>query len=141
MTVGHLAAELGLTLATVSGIVADVERAGFVQRSADPADRRRTIVALAERTPRHWGPGSTGATAPMAKALDKLSPAERAVLLKAMALLDGELNGAQLPDPAPGCSSAQNQSRHGIDTTRAPIAPERMAPIACSRMPKCRVRP
>src|ERR1700729_594894 len=41
-TVGALAVALGLTLPTVSGLVADLERAGFVERSPDPTDRRRT---------------------------------------------------------------------------------------------------
>src|ERR1700734_1302376 len=46
VTVGELAARLGLTLPTVSGVVADLDRAGFIERHPDPADRRRTIVAV-----------------------------------------------------------------------------------------------
>src|SRR6202035_2327954 len=46
LTVSELAARLGLTLPTVSGVVADLDRAGFVERHPDPADRRRTIVAV-----------------------------------------------------------------------------------------------
>ena len=46
LTVGALAARLDLTLPTVSNILADLGRAGFVTRSADPADRRRTIVEI-----------------------------------------------------------------------------------------------
>ena len=105
MTVGQLAAELNLTLATVSGIVAEVERAGFVQRSPDPEDRRRTIVALAEPHVQALGTWLDGASAPMARALDKLSPAERVVLLKAMALLDGELRSTE--SPGSGATSSQ----------------------------------
>ena len=92
MTVGCLAAALGLTLGTVSGILADVERAGFVERSPDPADRRRTIVTLAQGRREAVGVWLEGASAPMGRALDKLSPDERATFVKAMTLLEAELN-------------------------------------------------
>ena len=46
LTVGELAARLGLTMPTVSGVLADLDRAGFIERHPDPADRRRTIVAI-----------------------------------------------------------------------------------------------
>ena len=44
LSVGTLAARLGLTLSTVSGVLAGLDQAGFVERSADQADRRRTII-------------------------------------------------------------------------------------------------
>src|ERR1700757_965271 len=46
LSVGALATPLGLTLSTVSGVLADLDRAGFVERTADQADRRRTIVQI-----------------------------------------------------------------------------------------------
>jgi DNA-binding MarR family transcriptional regulator len=46
LTVGELASRLGLTLPTVSGVLADLDRAGLVERRPDPADRRRTIVQI-----------------------------------------------------------------------------------------------
>ena len=46
VTVGELASQLGLTLPTVSGVLADLDRAGLVSRQADPADRRRNVVTL-----------------------------------------------------------------------------------------------
>ena len=97
LTVGRLAAALGLSLPTVSGIITDVELAGFVERSADPEDRRRTIVTL---LPQHGEAITTWldvTTAPMARALDKLSPDERMTFLKGMTLLEAELN-APVPD-------------------------------------------
>ncbi|MET3806292.1 DNA-binding MarR family transcriptional regulator [Nakamurella sp. UYEF19] len=103
LTVGRLASELGLTLPTVSGIIADVEQAGFVERSADPEDRRRTIVTLLPQHDKALSTWLDGATAPMARALDKLSPGERTTFLKGMTLLEAELNdGQQLPPPCPG---------------------------------------
>src|ERR1700746_2176018 len=46
LTVGELGSQLGLTLPTVSGVLAALDRAGLVERRPDPADRRRTIVAI-----------------------------------------------------------------------------------------------
>src|ERR1700746_3127222 len=43
LTVGELASRLDLTLPTVSGVLADLDRAGLVERRPDPADRRRTL--------------------------------------------------------------------------------------------------
>ncbi len=37
LTVGELAARLDLTLPTVSGVLADLDRAGLVERQPDPA--------------------------------------------------------------------------------------------------------
>src|SRR4051794_14792665 len=47
LSVGCLAGRLGLTLSTVSGVLADLDRAGFIIREADSGDRRRTIVRIA----------------------------------------------------------------------------------------------
>jgi DNA-binding MarR family transcriptional regulator len=102
LTVGRLATELGLTLPTVSGIIADVEQAGFVQRMPDPTDRRRTIVSLVAQHNEALTAWLDGATAPMVRALNKLSPEERAAFLKGMTYLEAELNDAdRSTSPAP----------------------------------------
>ena len=75
LSVGTLADRLGLTLSTVSGVLAGLDRAGFVERTADQADRRRTIVQIAPDAgrscrsgwmarPRRW-PGSSTSSAVM----------------------------------------------------------------------------
>ena len=90
LSVGTLAAQLGLTLSTVSGVLADLDRAGFVERSADQADRRRTIVQIkpgAQSAVRQW---LDGAAAPLARVLDRLGADERAAFLKAMDMLEAE---------------------------------------------------
>jgi DNA-binding MarR family transcriptional regulator len=92
MTVGAIAGELGLTLATVSGIVSDAERAGFVVRAPDPDDRRRTIVSLAPDQRAAVSSWIDGASAPMERTLDRLSPDERASFVKGMTFLEAELN-------------------------------------------------
>jgi DNA-binding MarR family transcriptional regulator len=91
MSVGAIAGELGLTLATVSGIVTDAERAGFVERAPDPGDRRRTIVSLVPQQRAAVSSWIDGASAPMERALDRLSPDERASFVKAMTFLEAEL--------------------------------------------------
>ncbi len=91
LTVGALAARLDLTLSTVSGLLADLDRAGFVVRQPDSDDRRRTIVQI---TPvknaliQEW---LDGAAQPLARVLDRLDPQERAAFLKAMDMLEAEL--------------------------------------------------
>ncbi|HEY6736277.1 MAG TPA: helix-turn-helix domain-containing protein [Candidatus Saccharimonadia bacterium] len=45
---GHLAKLTGLTSGAISGVCARLERAGFLRRRADPADRRRTLVEAQE---------------------------------------------------------------------------------------------
>ena len=92
MSVGRIASELGLTLATVSGIITDAERAGFVERSPDPGDRRRTIVSLVSTQRAAVNSWIDGASAPMRRVLDRLSPDERESFVKAMTLLEAELS-------------------------------------------------
>jgi DNA-binding MarR family transcriptional regulator len=91
MNVGALASTLGLSLSTVSGLLADLDRAGFVHRNADDADRRRTVVALAPAQRLVVEKWLDGSAAPLARALAKLQPAERDAFLKAMDLLEAEL--------------------------------------------------
>ena len=92
VTVGELASRLGLTLPTVSGVLADLDRAGFVERHPDPADRRRTIVQVAPDKSVLIGEWLDGAASPIARVLDKLAPSEQEAFLKAMDLLEAELH-------------------------------------------------
>ena len=91
ITVSELASRLGLTLPTVSGVLADLDRASFVERHADPADRRRTIVQIVPAQATMIGEWLDGAAKPLARVLDKLDPGEQAAFLKAMDLLETEL--------------------------------------------------
>jgi DNA-binding MarR family transcriptional regulator len=92
MSVGEIARHLGLTLATVSGIVADAEQVGFVERAPDPRDRRRTIVSFVADQRGAADVWIDGASAPMERALDRLSPEERVSFVKAMTFLEAELS-------------------------------------------------
>jgi DNA-binding MarR family transcriptional regulator len=101
ITVGELASRLGLTLPTVSGVLADLDRGGFIERHADPADRRRTIVAVIPARAALVAEWLDGAARPLARVLDKLSPGEQEAFLKAMDLLETELRGRDTPPGAP----------------------------------------
>jgi DNA-binding MarR family transcriptional regulator len=92
VTVGDLASRLGLTLPTVSGVLADLDRAGFIERRPDPADRRRTIVQVIPARAALIGEWLDGAARPLARVLDRLSPSEQQAFLKAMDLLEAELS-------------------------------------------------
>ena len=92
VTVGELASLLRLTLPTVSGVLADLDRAGFIDRQPDPADRRRTLVQIhpgQSEVVRQW---LDGAASPLARVLDQLAPSEQTAFLKAMDLLETELH-------------------------------------------------
>lgn len=91
LTVGELASRLGLTLPTVSGVLADLDRARLVQRHPDPADRRRTIVQINPGQAALIGHWLDGAARPLARVLEKLTPSEQEAFLKAMDLLETEL--------------------------------------------------
>jgi DNA-binding MarR family transcriptional regulator len=92
VTVGELASRLGLTMPTVSGVLADLDRAGFIERHPDPADRRRTIVQVIPGQATLIGEWLDGAAKPLARVLGKLSPSEQEAFLKAMDLLETELH-------------------------------------------------
>jgi DNA-binding MarR family transcriptional regulator len=91
--VGELAGRLGLSLPTVSGVLADLDRAGYVEREPDPGDRRRTIARIAPAKESLITQWLDGAASPIARVLDQLDAAEQEAFLKAMSLLETELRG------------------------------------------------
>ena len=95
LTVGELAERLGLTLPTVSGVLADLDRAGYVERKPDPADRRRTIAQIAPAQASLITQWLDGAASPIARVLDKLDAAEQETFLRAMSLLESELQAKE----------------------------------------------
>jgi DNA-binding MarR family transcriptional regulator len=113
MTVGDLAARLGLTISTVSGILAGLDLAGFIERAPDTADRRRTIVAIAHSqraTAEAW---LDGVAAPLARVLARLAADERAAFLKAMDMLEAEFRSGG-DDGTPGCPMAGGLVADGL---------------------------
>jgi DNA-binding MarR family transcriptional regulator len=95
LTVGELAARLGLSLPTVSGVLADLDRAGYVERQPDPDDRRRTIARITPAKASLIAQWLDGAASPIARVLDQLDTAEQEAFLKAMSLLETELRAGE----------------------------------------------
>jgi DNA-binding MarR family transcriptional regulator len=91
LAVGELADILGLSMPTVSGVIGDLDKAGYVARQRDPADRRRTFVTIAPDQQEVIAAWLDGAAGPVARVLDKLDSEEQAAFLKAMDLLESEL--------------------------------------------------
>jgi DNA-binding MarR family transcriptional regulator len=89
--VGQLAAQLGVTLPSITATVDRLVRAGLVSREDDPNDRRRVInmltasgTALIERL-------QEGKRARLIAALEHLSPEEFDVLARGLAALERAL--------------------------------------------------
>jgi DNA-binding MarR family transcriptional regulator len=105
LSVGTLAERLGLSLSTVSGALAELDQAGLVQRSADQADRRRTIVQIRPESRLAVEDWLDGASAPLARVLDRLDTGERAAFIKAMDMLEAEFRITNT-DAAPAAPAA-----------------------------------
>ena len=90
-TVGDLARRLSLSLATVSLMVGELDRAGLVERREDEQDRRRTVVRLAERHRRRLAPIIDQRIAPLRRALEQMPPEVRAGFLAGWRVLAEEI--------------------------------------------------
>jgi DNA-binding MarR family transcriptional regulator len=91
LTVSQLAAKLHFSLATTSQLVSQLDRAGLLSRSQDPADRRRTIVSVAPATKPVIMAWYATRAAPLRRALEQLGSNERRSLKKGLGMLGAEL--------------------------------------------------
>ncbi|MDQ0913109.1 DNA-binding MarR family transcriptional regulator [Streptomyces canus] len=83
-SINELAARLEVAPTTVSLMVSELSRPGVLQRTADPADRRRRIIAIAPAYAvpiSEWLAGSASAWECVMHGLD---PAERATVITAL---------------------------------------------------------
>jgi DNA-binding MarR family transcriptional regulator len=91
MSVTTLAGRLGISLATASQVVTDLETGGLVQRVEDPADRRRTLITV---TTTHRDLAQTildTRLRPVQRALDRMKPAEQRCVVRGLQLIAEEL--------------------------------------------------
>lgn len=90
LTVSGLSERLGVTLPTVSVVIHQLASYGLVERTDDPADRRRAIVRI-DPLHREWVDAMLAQlTEPLRRTLVRLQPMERAVFVKALKILAEE---------------------------------------------------
>jgi DNA-binding MarR family transcriptional regulator len=90
-SVSELAERIGLTPATTSLLVGELSRAGFVQRQEDDADRRRTIVSIDDSIKDVVRPSLDQTLAPLRRALDRMSVAQRHQFMDGLRILNEEI--------------------------------------------------
>jgi len=100
LTVGALAGLLHFSLATTSQLVADLDRAGLVQRRQDQADRRRTLVEVSPHNAAAVQEWYASRAEPLRRALERLTPAERRSIISSLAII-GEEVAADVRDNDP----------------------------------------
>ncbi|WP_106396804.1 MarR family winged helix-turn-helix transcriptional regulator [Actinocorallia populi] len=91
--VNALAERLEVAPTTVSLMVGDLSRQGILERREDPADRRRTIVSIADghrRSIHDWLAQSAGA---WRTALEPLTPEQRRLVVDALTVYEREVTG------------------------------------------------
>jgi DNA-binding MarR family transcriptional regulator len=89
--VSVLAQALGLSLPAASSLTRELEEAGLVERREDPADRRRTLVALSPDAAGPVGAWLERRTRPYVAALETLTDVEREGFLKGLRALGDAL--------------------------------------------------
>lgn len=95
-SVGQLSSQLGVTLSTASLLVGELSRVGFVVRTEDPNDRRRTIVELAPPHSQEVSDFMAQRAALLRSALEELEPKERTALVKGLRALVAALESSAL---------------------------------------------
>jgi DNA-binding MarR family transcriptional regulator len=95
MSVSSLAARLEISLATASQLVTDLEEKGLVERFADPADRRRTLLRVADTHRELADTLLDTRLRPVQRALDRMRPGEQRSFVRGLELVAEELGIAK----------------------------------------------
>jgi DNA-binding MarR family transcriptional regulator len=80
LTAGRIAQLTGLSTGAVTGVIDRLERAGFVRRVRDTADRRKVLVEILPMDEERYAPLFSSALVATEKVLQRFSPAERAAI-------------------------------------------------------------
>ncbi|MEU8304796.1 helix-turn-helix domain-containing protein [Actinomadura sp. NPDC048955] len=90
-SVNELAARLEVAPTTVSLMVSDLSRPGVLERTADPADRRRRIVAIAPAFAAPIAEWLSGSASAWERVMRDLAPTERATVITALRAYEAAL--------------------------------------------------
>jgi DNA-binding MarR family transcriptional regulator len=91
MSVSTLASRLGVSLATASQVVTDLEAAGLVERYEDATDRRRTLLQVTEIHRSLAQAILDTRLRPVQRALDRMKPADQRTVVRGLQLIAEEL--------------------------------------------------
>jgi DNA-binding MarR family transcriptional regulator len=91
LTVSQLAERQRIKLKAASLTTVELEQAGLVERREDPADRRRTIVAIPKSKERIVNQGLVNRADHVRRTLDRLTPQQRDGLITGLNALTEEL--------------------------------------------------
>jgi DNA-binding MarR family transcriptional regulator len=94
LTLGELAASEQVAPPTVTKVVAKLEDRGLVEREGDPTDRRVARVVLSDLGQRWLEADRRRRHAWLADRIDKLDPAERERLVRAVDAIESLIGGA-----------------------------------------------
>jgi DNA-binding MarR family transcriptional regulator len=95
MTVTQLAQRQRIKLKAASLTAVELEQAGLLERREDPADRRRTIVAIPKTKERAVNKGLLNRATHVRRTLDRLTPQQRDGLITGLNTLTEELTKGQ----------------------------------------------
>ena len=91
LTPSELAGAERVRRPTITRVLIRLEEAGLITRTPDPGDRRSTLVAVTPAGAALLADARTRKDAFLSERLDGLSPADRATLARAAAILEGLL--------------------------------------------------
>jgi DNA-binding MarR family transcriptional regulator len=91
LSVTTLAERLGVSLATASQLVTDLESGGILERVSDPTDRRRTLVQVADSHRAMADEMVQTRLQPVQRAIERMRPAEHKAFLRGLTLMAEEL--------------------------------------------------
>lgn len=107
LRMSDLAARLGITSSTATGLVDRLVELGLLVRHEEPSDRRHVVVAAtaeAEATVEHFRELNSRRMRAM---LQRVAPADLAIVERALAILD-----AALPEPASTTVTSTDEGNH-----------------------------
>jgi DNA-binding MarR family transcriptional regulator len=98
LSVGEIAERIGLSLATTSLMVGELDRHGVVVRAEDPHDRRRTIVRLHDDHRAIVDAWTQERFSPIARGFTRMSPTVRKHFMDGMRTLVDEAQASARED-------------------------------------------